>query len=204
MIIILDYLNEHKIYIVIIMILLFVVLYLYLNPKIIIKKEVLEKEIIKENKKGIRVEIKGAVLNPGVYEMEEDSRIIDLINKSGGTLDDANLDYLNLSTILKDEMVVKVFTNRELEEHKKVEIVYEYIPLECECPKDEIINDSKININKASKEELMSLTGFGETKALSVIEYRIKNGEFKSIDDIMNVSGIGETLFNKIKEDITI
>ena len=191
----------------IIIILSFLSLYLYLNPKIITKEEVVYQEIIKEeNKEKIKVDIKGAIINPGVYEVENDSRIIDIINMAGGLREDANIDYLNLSELLKDQMVIKIFTNEEIGNNKKVEIIYEYIPLECECIKENECNEvsNKININKASKEELMTLTGFGEAKALNVIKYRLENGDFKSIEEIMNVSGIGESVFEKIKEDITV
>ena len=64
--------------------------------------------------------------------------------------------------------------------------------------------NSKVNINKATKEEIMTLSGIGESKALAIIKYREENNGFKDISEIMNVSGIGEALFNKIKEFITI
>lgn len=192
----------------IIIILSFMSVYLFLNPKVITKKEIVYQEVTKkeEKKENIKVDIKGAVINPGVYEIDSNSRIIDLINLAGGLREDANVDYLNLSELLKDQMVVKIFTNEDINNYKKVEIVYEYIPLECECIEEKECNEEndKININTASKEELMKLNGFGEAKALSVIEYRTLNGDFQKIEDIMNVSGIGENVFNKIKEDITI
>ena len=206
--IIIYYLNEHKICIMIIILLSFGLVYLLLNPKIVKETEIVYQEIneLDEKNNKIKVDIKGAVTNPGVYEISDDSRIIDVINLAGGLREDANIDYLNLSEILKDQMVIKIFTNEEIEKNKKVEIVYEYIPLECECIKEQICEEEnkKININKASKEELMNLNGFGESKALSVIEYRLKNGDFTKIEDIMNVNGIGENVFNKIKENITV
>ena len=222
MIIIIENIKEYKKFIIVIVVSVLLNIIFLLNPKKITKKEIIYKEakITKEENKNekIFVEIKGAVLTPGVYEMDINNRVIDLINKSGGLTDNANVNYLNLSSKLKDEMVVKIYTNEELNNKKKVEIIYEYIPMDCECPikeceikeEDDInINkiskeETKININKASKEELMTLSGFGETKALNVIQYRSKNGDFKKIEDIMNVSGIGENVFNKIKEYIEV
>lgn len=222
MIIIIENIKEYKTFIIIIVISVLLNIVFLLNPKKITKKEIIYKEakITKEENKTekIFVEIKGAIVTPGVYEMNINNRVIDLINKAGGLLDNANVDYLNLSSKLKDEMVVKVYTNEELNDKKKVEIIYEYIPMDCECPikeceiKEETkinINkmtneETKININKATKEELMTLSGFGETKALNVLKYRSENGNFKKIEDIMNVSGIGENVFNKIKEYIEV
>lgn len=178
--------------------------------------------------KNIKVDVKGLVINPGVYELQEGSRVIDAINASGGLLDNADTNSLNLSKKLKDENVIIVYSTEKIEP----EVVIEYVYEECHCkefndacvnnndivnfqenkennnPKNEesIIPDSniKISINKASLEELQTLNGVGESKALAIIKYREENGEFKEIEDIMNVSGIGESLFAKIKESITI
>lgn len=198
----------------------------------------------------IKVEIKGMVLNPGVYELENGKRVNDLIEVSGGLLENANTNYLNLSKKLKDEMIIIVYSNDEINSFKENKNSnYENIKIECNCP-DTINNacmdigdishednityennsenknsnsenknpnsenknldsnisdiDSKISINDADEENLTKISGIGSSKAKSIIEYRKQNGKFKTIEDIMNVSGIGKSLFEKIKDYITV
>ena len=125
--------------------------------------------------------------------------------------------YMNLSKILSDSDIVKVYTNGEIEEafkEEKVEIIEPCICEEVICDvtnnigSSNSINDnvssSKININTASIHELDTLNGIGEAKAKAIFEYRNNNGNFIKIEDIMNVSGISESLFEKIKDFITV
>lgn len=183
--------------------------------------ETTESNIIKELeepkeeiKKYITVEIKGEVTNPGVYKIEENSRVIDLINLSGGFTQNALTININQAKKLLDEMVIVIYNKNDLKEEVKTEYVY----LECECPKitnDGCVNketeedkiednqNTKISINNATKEELTKLNGIGEKTAEKIIEYR-KENKFKTIEDIKNVSGIGESLYEKIKDSITI
>lgn len=141
---------------------------------------------IETKEETIKIDIKGEINNPGVYELESGKRIIDAIEISGGLTSKAITKDINLSKKLVDEMVI-------------------YIPdmvNTCEI-KEDINNDNGlININTASKEQLDSLSGIGESKALAIIEYR-KENKFNVIEDLMNVSGISESLFNKIKDEIT-
>ena len=163
-----------------------------------------------EIKNYITVEIKGEVTNPGVYKIEENSRVIDLINLSGGFTQNALTININQAKKLSDEMVIVIYNQNDLKEEVKTEYVY----LECECPKitnDGCVNEdkiednqnTKISINNATKEELTKLNGIGEKIAEKIIEYR-KENKFKTIEDIKNVSGIGESLYEKIKDSITI
>ncbi len=163
-----------------------------------------------EIKNYITVEIKGEVTNPGVYKIEENSRVIDLINLSGGFTQNALTININQAKKLSDEMVIVIYNKNDLKEEVKTEYVY----LECECPKitnDGCVNEdkiednqnTKISINNATKEELTKLNGIGEKIAEKIIEYR-KENKFKTIEDIKNVSGIGESLYEKIKDSITI
>jgi len=156
------------------------------------------------------VDVKGAVKDPGVYLASEGERVIDAIEKAGGLKKNANTDNINLSKRLVSEMVVVVYTDNEIKKGKKsLEC-----DTKCECEVIEINNcieseikvtqGDKVNINKASIEELMTLSGVGESKAKAIIEYRGENGNFKSIEEIKNVSGIGEALFENIKDWITI
>lgn len=168
----------------------------------------------------IRVDVKGAVKSAKVYELPVGSIVSDAINLAGGIKTNGTLDNINLSKKLHDEMVIYVFTKEELEKKKSEnEIICEIPECTCEtivineCIEDEL-NDSnndsapgstnKVSINTASLEELLTLDGIGESKAKSIIEYREQNGKFQKIEDIMNVSGIGELAFEKIKDFIRL
>lgn len=154
------------------------------------------------------VDIKGMILNPGVYEVSSSSRVNDVIELAGGLIDGADTSLINLAKIVFDEMTIIIYSNDEVLEKYKDEICV------CECPL--ISNDActssdssnsasgLVNINTAGMDELMKVSGIGEAKADSIIRYREENGRFKTIEDIMNVSGIGESLFEKIKNYITV
>ncbi len=165
-----------------------------------------------------KVDVKGAVVNPGVYEVTSGDRVNDAINYAGGILEESDIYYLNLSKRLEDQMTIYVYTKEEIATYEKSKVVTEYVevPIPCNCP--DTINDAcsypaepsepdkkstKISINKASKEELMTLSGIGEAKAKDIISYR-ESQPFESIEDIMNVKGIGESVFAKIKDQIII
>lgn len=167
------------------------------------------------------VDIKGSINNPGVYEVDCDKRVIDVINIAGGLTDNADTTILNLSKKVKDEMYIIVYSNDEIKEYKQKLLPSKEIIKQVEekiiCPdnsndacektnksssKEEVKVEGKININIASKDELMTLTGIGESKADKIIEYRNSN-KFNTIDDIKNISGIGESIFTKIKDNIT-
>lgn len=167
------------------------------------------KEILKNNT--IYVDIKGSVKNPGVYEFNEGERVIDAINKAGGLSKNATTDNINLSKKLVNEMVVYVFNKSELTTTK----IENSLDTLCKCETIEVNNcvsnnetnnniNSKININTDNKDKLMTLNGIGSSKADAIIEYRNKNGNFKSIEDIINVSGISSILYEKIKDNITV
>ena len=136
-----------------------------------------------EKARGFKVEIKGEVINPGVYEVTHDNIIMDLIDLAGGLTENAYIDNINLSKKLDEEMVIIVY-NKNTESSS--------------------VDNGLININTASKEELMKLPGIGESKALKIIEYRSANGNFKAIEDIMKVNGIGKSTYEKFKDKITI
>lgn len=175
-----------------------------------------EEENIIEIKK-IKVDIKGAIKKEGVYELEEGSRISDLIKLAGGLKSNASTKYLNLSMKLEDEMVIKVYTENQI---KNMNISYT-VQEECKSNTSDISScagssvtskgeststniSNKVSINNGGKEELMTLSGIGESKAEAIIEYRKSNGGFKTLEELMNVSGIGEAAYNKIKDNITL
>ncbi len=215
---ILFYIEKYKltIILVIITIILSVLYVININNKKVYNNDIMINEIEEEKViSTIKVDIKGMVENSGVYEVDSNSRVIDVIEKAI-LKEGANTDYLNLSKKLNDGDVIIVYSNDYIESLKKENIVY--IELPCECPdninnaciKDEIVNesinanDTLISINKASKDDLMTLPGIGEAKAISIIKYREENNGFKTLEDIMNVSGIGESAYNKIKEYIKL
>ncbi len=183
-----------------------------LTNKDIEEKTTNEIEQVKKDKEieYIYVDLKGAISTPNVYKLLSGSRVIDAINEAGGLLKNANTRFINLSKELKDGDTIVVYTNEEIEEAKKQEIIYVETPCVCEeikndaCYNEEKDTHGKININNANINELMTLSGIGESKAKAIIEFRNKNGLFSSIEEITKVSGISETLFNKIKENITV
>lgn len=181
------------------------------------KKEVQEKKVEKENNSIIMVDIKGEVANPGIYTLEGTKRVIDVINMAGGITKNADTSVLNLSKKLKDEMVIIVYSYYEVKNFSYIKEVEKKVQTECSKGINNIQSDacieeneateetsSIISINTATKEELMTLTGIGEKKAEDIIKYREENGEFTSIEDIKNVKGIGDSLFEKIKDYITL
>ena len=125
----------------------------------------------------------GAVKCPGVYELPKGSRIYEAIEQAGGLKKSADITGVNQAQVLEDEMQVFVPTKGE---------------------GNESTESGKVNINMATKEELMTLSGIGESKADSIIQYREQQGKFQNIEDIMNISGIKDGLFQKIKDYITV
>ncbi len=140
---------------------------------------------------GIYVHICGAVINPGVYQVPAGTRVYQALELAGGSSDDAYLSGINLADKLADGQKV-------------------YIPAEGENAEGILSTDSggvqsvMVNINTASEAELMTLPGIGQSRAKDIINYRVKNGFFESIDDIMKVSGIKEAAFEKIKDLIKV
>ncbi len=180
--------------------------------------EIVTKEEIKTEPKLLKVDIKGEIQNPGLYEVTEESRVMDIIEKAGGLTKNADTSVINLSKKVKDEMVILVYSKNEvkkLKENNETKITCPAVNDACitneiESPliekqtKEKTQSTGKISINKATIEELQTLPGIGESKAKAIIEYRLKEGEFKTIEDITKVSGIGEAAFEKIKDNITI
>ena len=175
-----------------------------------------KKKIDKTEEINYKVDLKGEVNNPGIYTLKKGSRVIDVIEAGGGLTENANTEVINLSKKISDEMVIIIYSNYEVREFSKTKEIEEKVQNKC-VQKDEnaLRNDAcitsnnsskvqgKININIASKDELMTLTGIGESKANDIIKYREEH-KFNTIEDIKEVSGIGDSLFAKIKENITV
>lgn len=134
------------------------------------------------------VHICGEVNAPGVYEVLEGSRIFEVVELAGGYTDRAASDYLNMAETVKDGMKLIVPAVGEEAELEPFGGSY----------------DKKVNLNTATKEELMTLKGIGEARAADIISYRDKHGEFQSVEDIMKVPGIKDAAFQKIKDDIVV
>lgn len=170
----------------------------------------------KVEEKKYKVDIKGQINNPGIYEVVISSRVIDVINLAGGLTVNADTSVINLSKKVLDEMVIIVYSKEEVTNFKKTKEIEQQVQNQC-VQKDENslkndacissnnnISTNKISINNATKEELMTLPGIGESKAKDIIDYRTKNGPFKKIEDLKNIPGIGENVYNNLKENITL
>ena len=206
--------------------------------------EVKEEKNNKENKKNediktskVYVDIKGAIKSPGVYELESNKKVMDVVYMAGGLTDEADTTFINLAKKVSNEMVVIIYTKDQIKEARKKEFLAPSVNDTCVCP--EITNDAcldnntsnkkessdnansttsddndndksndeaskVVNINTASLEELQTLDGIGESKAQAIIDYREENGNFSKPEDILEVSGIGEAVYEKIKDNITV
>lgn len=170
------------------------------------KKE--EKEESKDNipTTKVTVDIKGMINNPGVYEVDSNSRVNDVITLAGGLKEGADTSNINLAKIVSDEMTIIIYSTEEVLEKFKQEVCicnYPYIENNA-CINNNDNNSNLININTATIEELTALTGIGDVKAEAIIKYRNEVGKFKTKEELLNVDGIGESLFEKIKDDITV
>lgn len=158
-----------------------------------------------EKNENIIVHVSGAVNKEGIVELKNNSRIIDAIDKAGGLKDEADITNINLAYIIEDGMKIHIPSK---EEKESTIIVESNIDSGTVGQSNEIKSNNnkklKININTATKTDLETLPGIGESTALKIIEYRKKKGKFKLIEDIKQVNGIGENKFNKIKELITV
>ena len=159
----------------------------------------------------IFVYVCGEVENPGVYELDPDSRVIDAVSAAGGILDTADDTYVNLAAPLEDGIKLRIPSIEE------IQVMSEGLKASV-SPNDDVViskaitedignsnDDSKlININTASTVELTALPGIGESIAGKIVAYRDEHGKFTCIEDIMKISGIKDKLFQKIKDRITV
>ena len=144
-----------------------------------------------KNTETIFVHIEGAVNSPGIKEVSKGTRVFEVINLASGERLDADISKINLASIVKDEQKIYV-------PFKSIEI--EQIGVST----FEMLNTSQVNINSANKEQLQRLEGIGPAMAQKILDYREEVGYFGAIEDIKNVSGIGEAKYNSIKDNITI
>lgn len=140
----------------------------------------------------IMIHITGCINNPGVIEVNKGSRLKDVVDQCGGLKEEADINNINLAMKVEDEMKIHIPSIEESKQNNNIE-------------SSNIIenNNNKVNLNNASKEELMTLPGIGESKSEKIIQYREGN-RFKSIEDIKNVDGIGEKTFESFKDLIDV
>lgn len=141
----------------------------------------------------IYVHVCGAVKKPGLYQLPAGSRVSSAVDAAGGFVTDADREYINLAAVLVDGVKIDIPTmeeSRELREQGISEEGHEA--------------SSLVNLNTADETELQSINGIGPSKARAVVKYREEHGPFTDISEIMNVSGIGSSTFDKIKDSITI
>ncbi len=147
--------------------------------------------------KMIYVDVGGEVNYPGLYCLPEGSRVNDAIIIAGGTTEKADLSEVNLAYILSDALKITI-PKKEVEIKKKKAIVSKSINIS-----NNNSDSGKVNINTASKEQLKTLSGIGDSTAEKIIKYREENGTFGNTEELKKVSGIGESKYNKIADNIT-
>ena len=149
------------------------------------KEEVVEQDLI-------TVDVKGAVKTPGIYDLPVGSRINDAVQKAGGLTDNADSKSINLAQKISDEALVYVPTKEEATSQES----------QSNPPNNK--ESKKVNLNKASLEELKQVKGLGAKRAQDIIDHRDSNGKFKSVDELKKVSGIGAKTIEKLKEYVTV
>ncbi len=159
-----------------------------------------EKEVKKEEKDEspeqdlITVDVKGAVKSPGIYDLPLGSRVHDAVQKAGGLTEEADSKSLNLAQKVSDEALVYVPTKGE--EAVSQQAASGTTP--------STSKEKKVNLNKASLEELKQVKGLGGKRAQDIIDHREANGKFKSVDELKKVSGIGAKTIEKLKDYVTV
>ena len=159
-----------------------------------------EKEVKKEEKEEspeqdlITVDVKGAVKSPGIYDLPVGSRVHDAVQKAGGLTEEADSKSLNLAQKVSDEALVYVPTKGEEAASQQA----------TSGTSPSTSKDKKVNLNKASLEELKQVKGLGGKRAQDIIDHREANGKFKSVDELKKVSGIGAKTIEKLKDYVTV
>ncbi|MCA1057982.1 helix-hairpin-helix domain-containing protein [Rossellomorea aquimaris] len=150
---------------------------------------------LEKDAENVFVDVKGEVMKPGLYEVRQGERLKFVIDRAGGFTDDADKKMMNLAVKVTDEMMIYVPKIGEME----------IVPPEIVTPVSgtEAGHDI-LNINTASQQDFETLPGIGPSKAASFVQYREENGPFSTIDEITNISGIGDKTFEKLKEHISV
>ena len=205
-------LENHKLFIIVVLVVSFMLFNFIVKAG---QKDIVENEPKLESNEEkpirIQVDIKGCIKNPGVYEFLDYQRVNDALKKAGGLTNEADTSNINLSKKLEDEMVIYVSSKEEIEKQENKDTSSEVLVENSIKPdynveadvKEKSINQVKVSLNKATLEELMTLPKIGESKARAIIEYR-KKTPFAKIEDLKNVSGIGDATYELLKDQITL
>lgn len=144
------------------------------------------------------VHVCGEVVNPGIYELPAGSRIYEAVKAAGGFTENASEESVNLASPIEDGVQIRIYSKEEAETLALGAASFDGFEASGEG------KEPVVNLNTATKEELMTLSGIGESRAEDIIRYREENGGFQNIEDIMKVSGIKDAAFQKIKDRITV
>ena len=151
----------------------------------------------------MKVDVKGAVRAPGVFTAQAGDRVIDLITEAGSFTDKADKDKVNLAQLVEDQMVIYVpRIGEEDVEGPTNGTVASTVPMAAEGASGS--TGGQVNLNAATQADLETLSGIGPSKATAILEYRETIGKFKQVEDLKNVSGIGDKTFEKLKDSITV
>ena len=154
-----------------------------------------------EADKKIYVDVCGAVKDPGVYELKEGARIFEAVDLAGGLREEADRTSLNQAAAVSDGMQIRVYTKEETADRSENRTGTEAGMSGTDTGSG---SDGSVNLNTATAEELTSLSGIGPSRAEDIISYREQNGGFHAVEEIMNISGIKGSTFNKIKDRIVV
>lgn len=216
--------NKKTIMYIILIIIIVIIYYFFIKEKdyIEIENNINVLEVLQENNiaqndlqnekhnvnNKIVIHITGAVKKEGIYELDENSRIADCIEKAGGLTEEAYIDEINLAYILQDGM--KIYIPKKNENKNDInDNTNKYVSNESNITEmskntNQTSKTSKVNINTATQSELQSLPGIGTSTALKIINYRKEKGKFKNIEEIKNVNGIGDSKYANIKNLIKV
>ena len=164
------------------------------------------KEEEKNEQEQIVVHVTGSVKSPGIVKLKDGSRIEDAIEAAGGVTENADISKVNLAYVLEDGIKIKIPSSSE-EDIGDGDVLIDGSGenvVEEDDSQSTNQNGKGININKADETELQTLPGIGASLASRIVEYRKQNGKFANIEDIKNVSGIGDSKFSNIKDLITV
>lgn len=150
-----------------------------------------EISVSSETQEGIYIYVYGAVRVPGIYMVQPGSRVFEVIDLAGGFTEDACEESVNQAEVLTDAQMIRILTEEEYASKAETEEVMD-------------VDDGKVNLNTAALADLMTLPGVGKAKAEAIIAYREAQGGFTSIEEIMNIDGIKEGVFNQIKDSIKV
>ena len=154
----------------------------------------------------IGIYVCGAVEMPGVYYLAPDARVCEAVEAAGGFLEEADREWINQAAYLTDGQMIRIYTRKETAMMRDKGVTEGSLPDTggAVLSETDAADQGKINLNTASTEDLMSLPGIGQAKAEAIISYREQQGGFGAIEEIMQISGIKEAVFSKIKDRITV